>query len=178
MAGTEALARMGAMPRRQEVPEQLKRGPFTIADAERLGFNRFQLRGGNWRRLGRGTYVWAGLRTDPLSHLSALHARLPMGCVFSGLTAARLHGFADEGVKIELTLPHGVSVHVRDGLSLRSAELGPEDVGSCGPVPVTTPIRTSFDLARSLPLVEAVAAVDRALYRRSVALPEDRKSVV
>jgi Protein of unknown function (DUF559) len=159
------------MPRRQEVPEQLKRGPITIGDAERAGFSRFQLRSGNWRRLGRGTYVWAGLEADPLGPLSALHARLPSGCVFSGLTAARLHGIVDDASAIELTIPRGSSVHARAGLRLRAAALDPCDVSAYGPLPVTTPLRTCFDLARSLPLVEAVAALDRALYRGCVALP-------
>jgi hypothetical protein len=48
------------MTRRQEIPDQLKRGPFTVGDAERLGFSRQRLRGPNWRRLGWGAYTWAG----------------------------------------------------------------------------------------------------------------------
>lgn len=165
------------MSRRQEVPDELKRGPITIREAERAGLNRFQLRSANWRRLGRGTYVWAGLAADPVAHLSALHARLPPGCVFSGLTAARLHGIADEGSEVELTVPHGVSVHVRAGLRLHSAALDPSDVATCGRIPVTTPLRTCFDLARSLPLVEAVAVLDQALYRRRLALADLRTYV-
>jgi hypothetical protein len=160
------------MPRRQEVPEQLKRGPITIGDAERAGFSRFQLRGANWRRLGRGTYVWAGLEADSLGHLFALHARLPHGCVFSGLTAARLLGIVDDGSAIELTIPLDLSVHARAGVSLRSAALDPRDITACGPVPVTTPLRTCFDLARTLPLVEAVATIDQALHRRRLLLPD------
>lgn len=50
-------------------------------------------------------------------------------------------------------------------------------LGSCGPFAVTTLLRACFDLARSLPLVEAVAALDRALYQRRVALPELRTYV-
>jgi hypothetical protein len=162
------------MPRRQEVPEELKRGPFTIGEAEKVGFSRFRLRAGNWRRLGRGTYVWAGRDTDPLGGLAALHARLPQGSVFSGLTAARLHGFADGGSAIEITLPPDVSVHARAGLSLRSVALHPGDVTTCGQLSVTTPLRTCFDLACCLPLTEAVAAIDSALHRGRVALPELR----
>jgi hypothetical protein len=162
----------GGMPRRQEVPEQLKQGPFTIGDAERVGFSRFRLRTANWRRLGRGTYVWAGLGANPFAHLSALHARLPHGSVFSGLTAARLHGIADEGSAIELTLPPDVSVHARAGLSLRTVALDPSDVTAYGALPVTTPLRTCFDLACGRPLAEAVAAVDVALHHAYVALPD------
>jgi hypothetical protein len=165
------------MPRPQDVPDELKRGPFTIGEAERVGLNRFQLRSRNWRRLGRGTYVWARLEADPVAHLAALHARLPEGSVFSGLTAGRLHGFAEDGSAIELTLPPDVSVHARAGLALRSVTLGPGDVTTRGPVPMTTPLRTCFDLACGLPLVEAVAALDRALYLERVTLPELRDYV-
>ena len=165
------------MARRQQVPDELKRGPFTIGEAERAGLNRFQLRSRNWRRLGRGTYVWIGVHADPFAELAALHARLPEGSVFSGLTAARLHGFAEDGSAIELTLPPDVSVHARASLALRSVVLDAGDVTSLGPVPVTTPLRTCFDLACGLPLVEAVAALDRALYLERVTLPELRECV-
>jgi very-short-patch-repair endonuclease len=165
------------MPRRQQVPDELKRGPFTVADAERVGFSRFQLRSRNFRRLGRGAYEWVGLAADPVGHLLALHAQLPPGCVFSGLTAARLHGIVDDGSTIEVTVPHGVSVHTRAGMSVRSAALEPRDVGACGPLPVTTPLRTCVDLARTLPLVDAVAAVDAALYLGRVTLPAFQASV-
>ena len=40
------------------------------------------------------------------------------------------------------------------------------------PSTVTTPLRTCFDLARTLHLVDAVAALDRALYREIVALDD------
>jgi hypothetical protein len=162
------------MPRRQQVPDELEQGPITVDDAEQAGLTRFQLRSRNWRRLGRRTYVWAGLDADPLGRLAALHDRLPPGCVFSGLTAARLHGFAEEGTAVELTVPHGVSVHARAGLHLKSAALDPRDVAARGRLPVTTPLRTCFDLARSLPLVDAVAALDQALYREVVALADLR----
>jgi hypothetical protein len=97
--------------------------------------------------------------------------------VFSGLTAARIHGFADDGPVTEITLPQDVSVHARAGLSLRSVALDPGDVTTCGPLPVTTPLRTCFDLACTLALTEAVVALDSATHRGCVALPELRAYV-
>ena len=44
-------------------------------------------------------------------------------------------------------------------------------------LPVTSPLRTVFDLSRRLPLIEAVAAVDMALHRRLVDLVELRAYV-
>ena len=168
----------GRMPRLQEIPEELKHGPITIAYAEGLGFSRQRLRGRNWRRIGCGTYLWAGIDVDLHSELVALHYRLPRGCVFSGLTAARLHGMDTDGsTPVEVTVPLGVPVRARPGIRVHTAALHPTVVTTCGPLPVTTPLRTCFDLARSLPLVDAVAALDSALHRKLVTLEELREYV-
>jgi hypothetical protein len=157
----------------QSIPEQLKRAPFTVAYAEHLGFSRHRLRGRNWRRLAYATYVWAGLKVDPHAELIALISRLPRDCVVSGLTAARLHGIDIDGAgSVEITAPPAVSVRVRPGLSVRNAVVEPADVTSRGSVRVTTPVRTCFDLARSLPMMEAVAAVDKALHLKLVTLDQ------
>jgi hypothetical protein len=166
------------MPRLQTIPEQLKHGPITIAFAAGFGFSRQQLRGRNWRPIARGVYVWAGLEPDWLSELAALHNRLPRRCVFSGPTAARLHGLeADGGKPVVLTVPPGVSLRARAGLSIHRAALDPADVTTCGSLPVTTPLRTCFDLSRCLPLVEAVAVVDQALNRKLITVSEFRRHV-
>ena len=164
------------MPRLQEIPEQLRHGPVTVACAESAGFSRQRLRGPNWRRVGCGTYVWAGIEPDPHSELDAIHRRLPPGSVFSGLTAARLHGLDTEGTTaVEVTVPPGISARARPGIGIHSAALDPSAVTTCGPLPVTTPLRTCFDLARRLPLVGAVAVLDSALYRKLVTLHELRE---
>lgn len=166
------------MPRRQAVPQELKQGPVTIAYAEAMGFSRQRFRGPNWKRVGCGTYVWAGLELAPRSELAALHCRLPQGCVFSGSTAARLHGIDTDGNDaVEVTVPLGVSVRARTDLRVHAAALDSSEVTTCGSLPVTTPLRTCFDLARRLPLVEAVAALDRALHRKLVSLPQLREYV-
>lgn len=98
--------------------------------------------------------------------------------MFSGLTAARLHGLDTDGsAAAEVTVPPGVSVRGRPGLRIHTAGLDPSAVTSCGPLPVTTPIRTCFDMARRLPLVEAVVTLDSALHRKLVTLQELRDYV-
>ena len=166
------------MPRPQEIPEQLKRGPITVARAEQRGFSRQRLRGRNWTRLGWGAYLWSGLEVDFRSQLLALLPRLPPGAVFSGSTAARIHGMECISYgAIEVTAPLGVSVHARPDITVHTAALDSSAVGTCDALPVTTPLRTCLDLGRRLPLVEAVAAVDSALHRRLVALHELRDFV-
>jgi hypothetical protein len=70
------------------VPAELKRGPFTLSDARRLGLDYWHLRGRAWRRLGRDSYVWSDLNDDPMHRLAAVRKRLPPGGAFSGATAA------------------------------------------------------------------------------------------
>lgn len=166
------------MPRRQVVPDQLKVGPITIADAERVGLERHQLRPPNWRRIDCGAYVWAGLALDRRVELAALLRRLPSGCVFSGQTAAGLLGFdAGAGADVEVTAPPGVSVRRRPGLAVHVARLDPADVVTHRSLPLTGPLRTCFDLGRRLPLVDAVAALDSAIQRRVAAIEALRSYV-
>ncbi len=101
------------MTRLQTIPDELKQGPITVAFAEGLGISRHQLRGPNWRRIACGIYVWAGLDLDRRSELVALHRRLPRGCVFSGQTAAQLHGLEmDGGTTVAITVPPEMSVRL------------------------------------------------------------------
>jgi hypothetical protein len=54
----------------------------------------------------------------------------------------------DEGSSVEITTPRGVSVRPRPGLAVVAAGLDDSEVGTTGALPVTTPLRTCFDLAR------------------------------
>src|SRR5262249_61387538 len=149
-----------------------------LSHGEALGFSRQRLRGRNWRRIGCGPSAWAGIELDPHSELLALHCRLPPGCVFSGLTAARLHGMDTDGSSaVEVTVPTGVSVRARPSLRIQTTGLDLSAMTKCGTLPVTTPLRTCFDLARSLPLVDAVVVLDSAVHRKLVTLHELREYV-
>jgi hypothetical protein len=165
---------LGEVPRRQEVPELLKRGPITIEAAAAAGFTRFQLRGVNWRRISWGVYEWAGgTESDLHAHLGALRYRLPNGCVFSHRTAARIHG-VDVVLRTiplaqqDVTAPGRVRMRTSDDLRVHTSSLCAEDTTSVAGLPCTRPLRTAFDLARHLPLVEAVAAVDALLHSGKV----------
>ena len=79
------------MARPPVVPAALTTGPFTLDDARRLGLSRRQLQGKAWRRLGAGTYAWAGLPDGPWLRLAAIQLRLPPQAAFAGRTAAWIH---------------------------------------------------------------------------------------
>src|SRR5260370_26877062 len=74
------------------IPPELTKGPFTVDDARRHGVSRAQLLGASWRRLGRGIYTWHEIAEAPMSRLIAAKLRLPDAAVFTGATAAWLHG--------------------------------------------------------------------------------------
>ena len=94
------------------------------------------------------------------------NAQLPSDGVFSHRKAARLYGMdIGEPALIEITVPARCAAWPRPGQHVRHARLDEGDVTELHGRPVTSPIRTVFDLARHLPRVEAVAAVDMCLNR-------------
>jgi len=152
------------MPIEPVVPPQLKSGAFTVDEALQAGLSRRQLQSRCWKRLARGLYVWEGLAADQERQLEALRQRLPTGAAFSHRTAGWLHGLGlGVGPAPEITAPVGCGVSQRAGVHLRRSPLSPADVVECRGLPATSPLRTAFDLARHLPLTEAVVAVDAAL---------------
>jgi len=159
------------MPRRPNVPEALTRGPFTVDDALRAGLSRRQLQSACWKRIASGLYVWAEIAQDPLCVLEALHRRLPAEAVFSERTAGWLHGLDLEPCQpAQATVPPGHSLSARAEVSVRRGALPAADVVELGGLPATAPLRTLFDLARRLPLADALVAVDMALHRALVEL--------
>src|SRR5262245_32351572 len=93
----------------------------------------------------------------PIALLEALRVRLPQSAAFSGATAAWLHGLDLPPTQpVEVTVPKGCGVSSRARIHLRRGSLTREDVIDVRGLPVTTPVRTLFDLSRHLSLVDAV----------------------
>jgi hypothetical protein len=138
------------MPRRPFVPRELTTGPFTLIDAQRAGLTRWHLRGKSWRRLKPGTYVWAGLAETPALKLRAALLGRPPFAVFSGRTAAWLHG-------LDLILVEPIET-IQVGIA------DPDVVVRRGFRTISLP-RTIFGLPS---LVDAVVVADQALHSRLV----------
>lgn len=99
--------------------------------------------------------------------------RLPSGAVFSGLSAAWLHGIdAAPCQPIEVTVPVTVNVSTRAGMAVRRCALEKREVVQVQGLPATSVARTVSELCARLPLVEAVAIADAALHARRVRLQE------
>lgn len=74
------------MSRACRIPEELRGGAFTVAEAEAAGLSRRQLQGSAWRRLCQGWYRWAGceltdeVRLTPVARGLPGRIRLRRGC--------------------------------------------------------------------------------------------------
>ena len=98
------------------------------------------------------------------------------GGVVTGVSAAVLWGVDLAGPEevVEVTLPPGAAARRIPGLRVRRAVLAAPDVRPRRGVPATTPEATAVRLASSLPLDDAVAAVDRIVVAGLADLPEVR----
>ncbi len=137
-------------------------GPFTARQAERVGLTRHALRSSAWRPVTRGVWIAASEIIDRSVWVDAARLVLPVDAVLCGPSAA-----VDYGVDVRAAddlLVHaafdGQVPRRRPGMVLRQVELRPEEVVVRARWLTTTELRTAFDCARWLPLVDAVVLVD------------------
>lgn len=155
------------MPRAPFVPVALTTGPFNLEEARRHGLTQDHLVGASWRRLGGGFYALRTIADDPNVVLAATSRRLPITAVFSGRTAAWLHGLdLPPCDPIEVTLPPGCHSSRLRGIALRRSAVTASETVTRSGYRTTSVTRTLADLGRRLPLVEGVAALDIALHKR------------
>ena len=116
----------------------------------------------------RGFQQWLGAATGATEHVE-----VPPRAVFSGQTAAWLHGLDTPPCSpIEVTLPRLARTSRLAGLALTRSDLSDGETAEVHGLRATAPVRTIADLARRLPFVEAVVVVDMALHRRTVRITE------
>ena len=159
------------MSRIVAAPRELTHAPFVGCKAVADGLvTRRQLAGDAWRRMLPDIYAWSRLRLDHRMWCRAAGLFLHGRGVVSGRDAAALFG-ADavvRGAPIEVTVPEPVRIRAPGGLVVVRSPLPAGDVDGWAGVPVTTPVRTAFDVARRLPIIEAVVTVDAMLAARLV----------
>lgn len=160
---------------RQRVAFLVASGPHSRGDLLAVGATDPDLRRlerrGHLRRT-RGQYAIGTLAPDLADVACCIKAFT--GATASHLTAARLHRLstwvddkrvgAPPRAAVWLTRSPGSSHNERGpAIVLRRATLRSDEVAMVGRIPVTAPARTVVDLARELPLREAVVTVDHAL---------------
>jgi hypothetical protein len=157
------------------IPIALTTGPFNLEEARRQGLTKDHLLGASWRRLGGGFYALRAIADDPNVLLAAAMRRLPRKAVFSGRTAAWLHGLDLPPCEpIEVTLPLRCPTSRLVGVAVLRSTVGAGETVMRRGLPATSVARTIADLGRRLRLVEAVAALDTALHRRLLELADLR----
>lgn len=140
----------------------ISRGPFRGSTAVAAGVvTKAELRGPRFQHLFPDVYQRAELPANLANRSRGAALLLTGPGAVSGYSAAQLlgAGCAPSGASAELTVP-GRNLRERPGLTVHRDQLAADEVTSFDRVPMTTPLRTGWDLARWLPTVEAVVAVD------------------
>jgi very-short-patch-repair endonuclease len=150
------------------VPSRLRYRPFRGRDAVAAGLlTRRQLTSAHWKRLLPDVYLHEDSEQDHLIWCKAAALILPEGGVISGRSAAFLYGADvlpfDPPVEVSVPIARRISRHPKLVITRTRFDRG--DIRTFGSIPVTTPVRTAFDLARR-ERTEAVVGLD-ALLRRS-----------
>ncbi len=144
--------------------------PFTTADARDIGWNRKRLdhevSTHRIRRVLRGVYVDGSVADTREHRVACIRLIAPDHAVACDETAAWLLGVdafkpsQQHLLTPSFVVPHGESRMRRSEVQCRQAKLKPADVGDLGGMLLTTPLRTTTDLMRTLYRPYALAAAD------------------
>jgi len=147
------------------IPPELTKGPFTLEEARAAGLTLSALTSKAWRRLGAELYCFSQLKEDPWQLLSAWQRSLPAEAVFAGVTAAWLFGLDVEPIDpVEIVVPPESGIRPRVGLTVRRCELLPAEIVSIRGLRATAVPLTLARLCLHRPAVEALVAIDMAVY--------------
>jgi hypothetical protein len=137
--------------------------PFRGSEAVRAGhLTDAELRGPRVRRVAYDTYVFAAVPDSPRLAIRIAATWAGEGAVVTGRSACRWWGCEvlpapDPAVELSVTRRHRSPP---PGVSARRCRIRTVDVRHRHGVRVTSPLRTAYDLACSVPLADAVVAAD------------------
>jgi len=161
-------------------------GLIRTSEAALVGLTPAALRGPAFRRPRRGIYVPAEAQLDdPDARIAIAAAALPDGVVVGGWAAARLHernasAVGPDGHRLEVfdgrtrstdrsrpmerilvCAPRAARLSRAPDVRIFRSDVTPDEQCVIDDVPMTTPVRTAFDLSRLGSLWPAVIALDR-----------------
>jgi hypothetical protein len=153
------------------IPSSLIAAPFRLQEVQEAGASRAALRRwlqeGQVRRVLRGVYRSVRLEDSILTRCTAASLVVPEHAIVVDRTAAWLWGIGAYHLTelaqvppLELFVLRGNKRVIRAEGGGGERDLAPEDVTVLHGVRLTTPLRTSLDLACSLSPYEAMAAMD------------------
>jgi hypothetical protein len=128
------------------------------------------LRGPAWRRLLPDVFVRAETPLDHSLWCDAVALVLPEGAAIAASSAAYLWGvnLLPPAAPVVVAVPPERRMRPHPLILVIRSPVRADDVVDLAGLPVTTPVRTAFDLGRRQPRVEAVVAVDALLHSRVV----------
>lgn len=131
-----------------------QQGYFTSADAKKLGYDyphqHFHVKQGNWIRIDHGIYRLKKYPAAPQEDLMRWWLWSRKKAVVSHESAAALYELGDLlPAKIHLTVPIDFRKSPAKSLVLHKADLEASEIERRDGLPVTKPLRTLLDLARS-----------------------------
>ena len=160
------------MSRPPERPEALRGKFFLARRVIEVGLLTVkQLRSRAWTRLFQGVYVDATVRiTHGLRCAAAAAYLLPRAAVIAGRSAAWVHGvgLSDPLDPVEALVRRHDYAAQHVGVIVHRGMLTADECRRIRGLVVTSPVRTCWDLARWLDVVEAVVLVDRMLQTKQV----------
>ncbi|MFC0031115.1 DUF559 domain-containing protein [Micromonospora chaiyaphumensis] len=163
------------MPSPAHVPRRLAFLPFRGSAAVAEGLLTWaMLKGPAWCSLLPDVYVHRdGHRpTDHRMWCEAVALRLPAGAAIAGRSAAFLWGagLLARDAPVTVLLPRTARIRPHPRVHQVRSVLPDTDRTRFAGLPVTTALRTAFDLGRQGPRIEALVAVEALLHRRVVKL--------
>ncbi|MGK5444261.1 DUF559 domain-containing protein [Micromonospora sp. URMC 105] len=164
------------MPSPPRIPRRLAFLPFRGSRAVAEGLITWaMLRGPAWHRLLPDVYVHReGYRVDDhRMWCDAVALLLPPEAAIAGPSAAYLWGvdLLRRDAPVSVLLPRTARLRTHARVQVTRSALPRSDRTRFGGLPVTTALRTAFDLGRQGSREEATIAVDALLHRRVVKLP-------
>ncbi|MGJ0119834.1 hypothetical protein ACQ7HM_11575 [Williamsia sp. MIQD14] len=116
----------------------------------------------DFQRIHRGVYADPRVELAPIDAIRAAWLRAGPGAVVGGVSAATMYGvsFYRDAGRLELfRCPTGQGREL-DRIKVVRTDLDPRDVLTLDGMPVTSPIRTAYDLGRRTPTWSALGYLD------------------
>jgi hypothetical protein len=125
----------------------------------------------DYRKLFRGVYIEKHREATLRDRATGAWLASGRKGVIAGVAASSLLGapWVDPDVPIELV---GVKSLPQEGLVPRSERVAEEEITRIGGLPVTTRVRTAFDLGRHVDRPEALARMDALMWNQQFSLDE------
>ncbi len=157
------------------VPAALRDRPFTAEQAAAAGVSRSALRSSVWRKLLRNVWVHCEVPDSRELRLAAIKLVLGPYAFICGPTAAWVYG-------IDVQDPRGALIWVgyrgptrprqRAGTTVQQVGARDEELVVVDGVAMTTPLRTAFDCARWLSVIEGVVVADALAHMNAIRLAD------